>query len=66
MPDVGLTARIVNTVTNARKNISAHYDISNAMFMGQYSVLSDRTFARVCVYAYMRAYMSYGWLYAWF
>ncbi|RPD62533.1 cyclopropane-fatty-acyl-phospholipid synthase [Lentinus tigrinus ALCF2SS1-7] len=34
LPDVGLTARIVNTVTNARKNISAHYDISNAMFMG--------------------------------
>ncbi|OCH86874.1 cyclopropane-fatty-acyl-phospholipid synthase [Obba rivulosa] len=27
-------ARIVNTITNARSNISAHYDISNAMFMG--------------------------------
>ncbi|KAM5535007.1 hypothetical protein V8D89_011380 [Ganoderma adspersum] len=34
LPELGLTARILNTVTNARKNISAHYDISNAMFMG--------------------------------
>ncbi|KAI0754827.1 cyclopropane-fatty-acyl-phospholipid synthase [Daedaleopsis nitida] len=34
LPELGLTARIVNTVTNARKNISAHYDISNNMFMG--------------------------------
>ncbi|KAI0766357.1 cyclopropane-fatty-acyl-phospholipid synthase [Trametes elegans] len=34
VPDIGLTARIVNTVANARKNISAHYDISNNMFMG--------------------------------
>ncbi|KAI0712318.1 cyclopropane-fatty-acyl-phospholipid synthase [Earliella scabrosa] len=34
LPELGLTARIVNTVTNARKNISAHYDISNSMFMG--------------------------------
>ena len=42
LPDVGLTARIVNTVTNARKNISAHYDISNAMFMGQCSVTTTQ------------------------
>ncbi len=35
LPELGLTARILNTVTNARKNISAHYDISNAMFMGE-------------------------------
>ncbi|KAH9933161.1 cyclopropane-fatty-acyl-phospholipid synthase [Epithele typhae] len=34
IPQLGLTANIVNTLTNARKNISAHYDISNAMFMG--------------------------------
>ncbi|KAI1790184.1 cyclopropane-fatty-acyl-phospholipid synthase [Ganoderma leucocontextum] len=34
LPELGLTARILNTVTNARKNISAHYDISNSMFMG--------------------------------
>ncbi|KAI0349595.1 cyclopropane-fatty-acyl-phospholipid synthase [Trametes cingulata] len=34
MPQLGLTAHIVNTVANARKNISAHYDISNNMFMG--------------------------------
>ncbi|KAI0335778.1 cyclopropane-fatty-acyl-phospholipid synthase [Cubamyces sp. BRFM 1775] len=34
MPQLGLTAHIVNTVANARKNISAHYDISNTMFMG--------------------------------
>ncbi|KAI9058495.1 cyclopropane-fatty-acyl-phospholipid synthase [Trametes sanguinea] len=34
MPQLGLTAHIVNTVANARKNISAHYDISNDMFMG--------------------------------
>ncbi|KAI0647931.1 cyclopropane-fatty-acyl-phospholipid synthase [Trametes meyenii] len=34
LPDVGLSAYIVNTVANARKNISAHYDISNNMFMG--------------------------------
>ncbi|KAI0770009.1 cyclopropane-fatty-acyl-phospholipid synthase [Fomes fomentarius] len=34
LPELGLTARIVNTVANARKNISAHYDISNTMFMG--------------------------------
>ncbi|TBU29980.1 cyclopropane-fatty-acyl-phospholipid synthase [Dichomitus squalens] len=34
LPELGLTARILNTVTNARKNISAHYDISNGMFMG--------------------------------
>ena len=35
MPHLGLTAHIVYTVANARKNISAHYDISNAMFMGE-------------------------------
>ncbi|CDO69847.1 hypothetical protein BN946_scf184884.g6 [Trametes cinnabarina] len=35
MPHLGLTAHIVNTLANARKNISAHYDISNNMFMGQ-------------------------------
>ncbi|KAI8994252.1 cyclopropane-fatty-acyl-phospholipid synthase [Trametes punicea] len=34
MPQLGLTAHIVNTVANARKNITAHYDISNNMFMG--------------------------------
>ncbi|EIW59336.1 cyclopropane-fatty-acyl-phospholipid synthase, partial [Trametes versicolor FP-101664 SS1] len=34
MPQVGLGSYIVNTVANARKNISAHYDISNNMFMG--------------------------------
>ncbi|KAI0667642.1 cyclopropane-fatty-acyl-phospholipid synthase [Trametes maxima] len=34
LPDVGVSAYIVNTVANARKNISAHYDISNSMFMG--------------------------------
>ena len=39
MPQLGLTAHIVNTVTNARKNISAHYDISNAMFIGAFFAL---------------------------
>ncbi|OJT10650.1 Tuberculostearic acid methyltransferase UfaA1 [Trametes pubescens] len=34
MPQLGLGSYIVNTVANARKNISAHYDISNNMFMG--------------------------------
>lgn len=26
--------RFLNTVTNSRSNISAHYDISNTMFQG--------------------------------
>ncbi|KAI8994251.1 cyclopropane-fatty-acyl-phospholipid synthase [Trametes punicea] len=34
MPQLGLTAHMVNTVANAKKNVSAHYDISNTMFMG--------------------------------
>lgn len=42
MPQVGLGSYIVNTVANARKNISAHYDISNNMFMGEPS-------ATICV-----------------
>ena len=49
MPQLGLTAHIVNTVANARKNISAHYDISNAMFMGEFyaqGLSSDRALTR--------------------
>lgn len=30
--------RFVNTIGNSRSNISAHYDISNEMFMGMFSV----------------------------
>lgn len=52
LPELGLTARILNTVTNARKNISAHYDISNAMFMGErYSLLR--------VWLHMDCYMRF-------
>lgn len=47
LPELGLTARIVNTVANARKNISAHYDISNAMFMGQCASLPAKMPQRV-------------------
>lgn len=31
-------SHLVNNLANARRNISAHYDISNGMFMGTYTV----------------------------
>lgn len=43
MPQVGLGSYIMNTIANARKNISAHYDISNNMFMGEPSLLYAST-----------------------
>ena len=33
------SSRFVNSLANSRSNISAHYDISNEMFMGWSSVL---------------------------
>lgn len=36
----------MNSLGNAQSNISAHYDISNAMFAGQFLNLSSRFYYR--------------------
>lgn len=32
------SSRFLNSLGNAQNNISAHYDISNAMFAGEYQI----------------------------
>jgi cyclopropane-fatty-acyl-phospholipid synthase len=36
LPQKITSYRFLNTIGNSRSNISAHYDISNAMFAGEY------------------------------
>jgi len=59
LPQKIFGCRFLNTIDNARSNISAHYDISNAMFAGEFKATSHPC-AMLMIQGFLSEDMTYS------